>query len=94
LIEQRTGRVDRLGSKTQRERKLRLKKKNMVNETDLPGLEIRLPYLAATYDERMFDCLYKTQRINTPGDVSIDSRALWSFGVRKKPNIEYRMKNG
>jgi hypothetical protein len=45
VIEQRTGRVDRIGSKTFRDR-----------ERD-PGvlLDVRVPYLAGTYDERMYE---------------------------------------
>lgn len=49
-LEQRTGRVDRIGSKAFRERAA-------SGETDsarLPRLEIGVPYLAGTYDERMF----------------------------------------
>src|SRR5262249_48176610 len=46
VLEQRTGRADRIGSKTFRER--------MVGGShDGPFLEIGVPYLAATYDERM-----------------------------------------
>jgi hypothetical protein len=55
-IEQRTGRVDRIGSKNQRERKLA--RDQGADPDDVPGLEIALPYLAATYDERIFDRLY------------------------------------
>ncbi len=51
-IEQRTGRVDRIGSKVERERL-------GANGEDLPTLEIAVPYLAATYDERMFEELYR-----------------------------------
>ncbi len=39
-IEQRTGRVDRIGGKVERER---------LNAGDAPTLEIGVPYLAATY---------------------------------------------
>jgi hypothetical protein len=55
-VEQRTGRVDRIGSKNQRERKLAHDDGGGPDAP--PGLEIALPYLAATYDERMFDRLY------------------------------------
>ena len=50
-IEQRTGRVDRIGSKVERERL-------HAGVTNSPNLEIAVPYLAATYDERMFEELY------------------------------------
>lgn len=72
-IEQRTGRVDRIGSKTQRERKHAAG--NGTEESKLPGLEIGLPYLAATYDERMFDRLYARAQafdLLTGGDPSLD----------------------
>src|SRR5207249_2814274 len=72
-VEQRTGCVDRIGSKTQRERKLA--SGDQVPETALPGLEVGLPYLAATYDERMFDRLYTRAQafeLLTGGDPSAD----------------------
>lgn len=55
-IEQRTGRVDRIGSKVERERL-------GCTENSSPGLEIAVPYLAATYDERMFDELYRRAQL-------------------------------
>jgi hypothetical protein len=76
LIEQRTGRVDRLGSQTQRERKIVQQENPNVSEKDLPGLEIGLPYLAATYDERMFDRLYSRAQafeLLTGGDPSAEA---------------------
>jgi hypothetical protein len=72
-IEQRTGRVDRIGSKTQRERLLG--GGDSAGEPSLVGLEIGLPYLAATYDERMFDRLYTRAQafdLLTGGDPSAD----------------------
>jgi hypothetical protein len=72
-IEQRTGRIDRIGSKTQRERSLGLD--HFRNEGLLPGLEVALPYLAATYDERMFDRLFSRSQafdLLTGGDPSVD----------------------
>jgi hypothetical protein len=72
-VEQRTGRVDRIGSKTQRERKLAAG--SQVSESDFAGLEVALPYLAATYDERMFDRLYTRAQafdLLTGGDPSAD----------------------
>lgn len=77
-LEQRTGRTDRLGSKAMRERKLA--RENGVKE--LPGLDIALPYLAGTYDERMYDRLRsraQTFEILTGGDPSADREreAMW-----------------
>jgi hypothetical protein len=72
-IEQRTGRVDRIGSKTQRERQLPLN--HGLTKNALPGLEVALPYLAATYDERMFDRLYTRAQafdLLTGGDAAVD----------------------
>jgi hypothetical protein len=74
-IEQRTGRVDRIGSKTERERKLASRRAGKTNEQDMPGLEVALPYLAATYDERMFDALRTRAQIFeilTGGDPTAD----------------------
>ena len=56
-IEQRTGRTDRIGSKTERERKHAQLRSPQPDESLLPGLDVGLPYLAATYDERMFEVL-------------------------------------
>jgi hypothetical protein len=69
-IEQRTGRADRIGSKTERERRLAA-----VRQLQLPGLDVALPYLAATYDERMFDSLRTRAQvfeILTGGDPTAD----------------------
>lgn len=52
-VEQRTDRVDRLGSKTERERRRAVDGAASV----LPRLEIGFPYVAGTYDERMFTVL-------------------------------------
>lgn len=51
-IEQRTGRIDRIGSRTQRLRQLSLDSSS--NGSD-ERLEVSAPYLAGTYDERMFE---------------------------------------
>ncbi len=75
-IEQRTGRVDRIGSKTQRERKLATMSNSPANESQMHGLEVALPYLAATYDERMFDRLYTRAQafdLLTGGDPTADA---------------------
>jgi len=69
-IEQRTGRVDRIGSKVERER---LGAKNGEG----PTLEIAVPYLAATYDERMFEELYRRAQlfeVTLGGDMRVEGR--------------------
>lgn len=63
VLEQRTGRVDRIGSKTFRERAL---------EGDR-FLEVGVPYLAGTYDERMFEELRMRAQlfeVMTGGDIA------------------------
>lgn len=77
-IEQRTGRTDRIGSKAARERKLA----GILPEDRLPGLDIAMPYLAGTYDERMFERLRTRAQvfdILTGGDPTADqeSGAFW-----------------
>ena len=69
-IEQRTGRVDRIGSKVERERL-------GGNGEELPTLEIAVPYLAATYDERMFEELYRRAQlfeVTLGGDMRVEGR--------------------
>jgi len=69
-IEQRTGRVDRIGSKVERERL-------GANGDDAPKLEIAVPYLAATYDERMFEELYRRAQlfeVTLGGDMRVEGR--------------------
>jgi hypothetical protein len=66
IVEQRTGRVDRIGSKTFRERE----------RDDKVFLEVSVPYLAGTYDERIFEELRvraQTFEVLTGGSVSADS---------------------
>jgi hypothetical protein len=51
-------------------------------ESDLPGLDVGLPYLAATYDERMYETLRTRAQvfeILTGGDPTADrqSEASW-----------------
>ncbi len=79
-LEQRTGRTDRIGSKTERERKMAAV--GPGNGKPLPGLEVALPYLAATYDERMFEALRTRAQvfeILTGGDPTADrtTETLW-----------------
>ena len=69
VLEQRTGRADRIGSKTFRERS--------HDEADGSGpfLEIGVPFLAGTYDERMYEELRfraQTFEVLTGGDVAAD----------------------
>ena len=69
-IEQRTGRVDRIGSKVERERM-------GVQEGEGPTLEIGVPYLAATYDERMFEELYRRAQlfeVTLGGEMRVEGR--------------------
>lgn len=70
MIEQRTGRVDRIGSKVERERMA-------VKDGGGPTLEIAAPYLAATYDERMFEELYRRAQlfeVTLGGDMCVEGR--------------------
>lgn len=70
-LEQRTGRADRLGSKALRERA----RAASNNHDLLPSLDIALPYLAGTYDERMYDRLRSRAQefeILTGGDLTAD----------------------
>jgi hypothetical protein len=69
-IEQRTGRVDRIGSKVERERM-------GTDEGQGPTLEIAVPYLAATYDERMFEELYRRAQlfeVTLGGEMRVEGR--------------------
>ncbi len=69
VLEQRTGRVDRIGSKTFREREL-------ATNSAMPHLEIGVPYLAGTYDERMYEELRlraQTFEVLTGGDLAADA---------------------
>jgi len=68
VLEQRTGRVDRIGSKTFRERAL-------TGDVAARYLDVGIPYLAGTYDERMFEELRMRAQVfevMTGGDVAID----------------------
>jgi hypothetical protein len=83
-IEQRTGRTDRIGSKAERERKIAAEANGNVHRSEdkLPGLDIAMPYLAGTFDERMFDRLRTRAQvfdILTGGDPTADqeSAAYW-----------------
>jgi hypothetical protein len=70
VIEQRTGRVDRIGSKVERER---LGAENAGG----PTLEIAVPYLAATYDERMFEELFRRAQlfeVTLGGEMRVEGR--------------------
>jgi hypothetical protein len=68
VLEQRTGRVDRIGSKTFRERALAPPGRG-------PLLDIGVPFLAGTYDERMYEELRLRSQVFevlTGGDVTSD----------------------
>jgi hypothetical protein len=68
VLEQRTGRADRIGSKTFRERAL-------SGKTADSFLEIGVPFLAGTYDERMYEELRlraQTFEVLTGGDLVAD----------------------
>ena len=67
-LEQRTGRADRIGSKTFRER-------DLEKHEHGPYLEVSVPFLAGTYDERMYDELRlraQTFEVLTGGDFAVD----------------------
>jgi superfamily II DNA or RNA helicase len=69
-IEQRTGRVDRIGSKVERERM-------GAEDGESPTLVIAVPYLAATYDERMFEELYRRAQlfeVTLGGEIRVEGR--------------------
>ena len=73
-IEQRTGRVDRIGSKVERER---VNSNGELHDSKEPTLEIAVPYLAATYDERMFEELYRRAQlfeVTMGGDLRVEDR--------------------
>lgn len=67
VLEQRTGRTDRIGSKTFRER--------ATSGKDSVFLEIGVPFLAGTYDERMYEELRlrsQTFEVLTGGEFAAD----------------------
>ena len=68
VLEQRTGRADRIGSKTFRER-------DAAAGTAKVCLEIGVPFLAGTYDERMYEELRlraQTFEVLTGGEFAAD----------------------
>jgi hypothetical protein len=72
VLEQRTGRADRIGSKTFRER-------DRGSDGTGPFLEIGVPFLAGTYDERQYEELRlrsQTFEVLTGGDLSADQPDL------------------
>ena len=69
VLEQRTGRADRIGSKTFRERDA------TSATTSKVFLEIGVPFLAGTYDERMYEELRlraQTFEVLTGGEFAAD----------------------
>ena len=68
VLEQRTGRADRIGSKTFRER-------DAATDPKMVCLDIGVPFLAGTYDERMYEELRiraQTFEVLTGGDFAAD----------------------
>lgn len=68
VLEQRTGRADRIGSKTFRER-------DAAKASSKVFLEIGVPFLAGTYDERMYEELRlraQTFEVLTGGEFAAD----------------------
>jgi hypothetical protein len=63
ILEQRTGRADRIGSKTFRER-------DAATDPKTVCLDIGVPFLAGTYDERMYE--EPRIRAQTGGDFAAD----------------------
>jgi hypothetical protein len=69
VLEQRTGRADRIGSKTFRER-------DAASDPSQVFLEVGVPFLAGTYDERMYEELRlraQTFEVLTGGDFAADN---------------------
>ncbi len=69
-LEQRTGRVDRIGSKTDR-----IRANGNGNGGGQARLEIAVPYIAGTYDERRFRVLEGRARlfeVTMGGDYAVD----------------------
>ncbi len=74
VLEQRTGRADRIGSKTFRERD-----HGHSQDGTGPFLEIGVPFLAGTYDERQYEELRlrsQTFEVLTGGDLSAEQPDL------------------
>ena len=71
-LEQRTGRIDRIGCAALRERELDKRKQQQTHSF----LEVDVPYLAGTYDERMFEELRlraQTFEVLTGGELAADN---------------------
>ena len=80
LLEQRTGRADRIGSKTFRER-------DAAAGTAKVCLEIGVPFLAGTYDERMYEELRlraQTFEVLTGGEFAADHAAAQEDNPQSK----------
>lgn len=72
VVEQRTGRVDRIRSKVERER-------NANEGPESPTLDVAVPYLAATYDERVFAEVHRRAElfeVTMGGDVHVDGKGV------------------
>jgi hypothetical protein len=82
MIEQRTGRIDRIGSKVERERA-------GAPTGAKPSLDVAVPYLAATYDERMFEELHRRAEffeVTMGGDLRVDGRVTDEERLRHTRN--------
>jgi hypothetical protein len=72
VVEQRTGRVDRIGSKVERERRAN-------GGAQSATLDVAVPYLGATYDERVFEEVHRRAElfeVTMGGDVHVDGRGI------------------
>ena len=78
ILEQRTGRVDRLGSKIER-----LRATTARDST----LDIAVPYLASTYDEHIFEVVHGRARlfdVTMGGEYRVDG----PLDRSNKPDVE------
>jgi hypothetical protein len=92
-IEQRTGRVDRIGSKVERER---VNSNGKPHDNKEPTLEIAVPYLAATYDERMFEELYRRAQlfeVTMGGDMRVEDRLDSEGGGQQTARLQSGIDN-
>ena len=90
ILEQRTGRADRIGSKTFRERAL-------ARDGEPPFLEVGVPFLAGTYDERMYEELRlraQTFEVLTGGDLAADNaEGMEQIGSEEGEGRDLRLLN-
>jgi len=70
--------VDRIGSKVERE-------SVGIKNGEGPTLEIAVPYLAATYDERMFEELYRRAQlfeVTLGGEMRVEAVSLRNMSLQ------------